>query len=190
MSHDVGFGAKDHSAAIDGALFRATRAESSVKEISLKILAAKLVSSQEVIAKALTSHIYKSCSIYRELGYPGSAKVSLSILRSLMPAFQKIGITDMSSGKLPLMLRVEDARIMRSQNDLDGAIMTCKMIANHLTISQNGSIDMEQDQILAESLLLGGLWMAQNNVDSAETILSSFFEKAAGLAMQIQERTI
>jgi hypothetical protein len=187
MSHDVGFGAKDHSAAIDGALFRATRAESSVKEISLKILAAKLVSSQEVVVKALTSHIYKSCSIYRELGYPGSAKVSLSILRSLMPAFQKLGITDLSSGKLPLILRVEDARIMRSQNDLDGAIMTCKMIANHLTISQNGSIDMEQDQILAESLLLGGLWMAQNNVDSAETILSSFFEKAAGLAMQIHK---
>jgi hypothetical protein len=188
MSHDVNFEVKDHIAAIDGALFRATRTESSVKEISLKILTTILVSSREVVAKALTSHIYKSCSIYRELGHPVAAKVSLSSLRSLMQVFQKSGVIDLSSGKMPLMLRMEDAKIMRSQNDLDGAIMTCKMIANHLTISQNGPSDMEQDQIKVDSLLLGGLWMAQNNVDSVETILSSFFEKAAGLAMQIHKK--
>ena len=141
-----------------------------MKEISLKILTTILVSSREVVVKALTSHIYKSCSIYRELGHPVAAKVSLSSLRSLMQVFQKSGVIDLSSGKMPLMLRMEDAKIMRSQNDLDGAIMTCKMIANHLTISQNGPSDMEQDQIKVDSLLLGGLWMAQNNVDDDEEV--------------------
>ncbi len=188
MNHDVSFDTKDHIESIDGAMFRSMSLESSVKEISLKILADKLLNDQEVVMKALTSHIYKSCCIYRELGHPGAAKVSLSSLRSLMKAFQKEEIADLFPDKLPLMLRMEDARCFAKDNDLDGAIMTCKMIAKHLIISQNASTNMEYDQIRAESLLLSGLWMAQNNVESVETILSSFFEKAAGLAIEIHKK--
>lgn len=117
-----------------------------------------------------------------------AAKVSLSSLRFLILAVQKTGIIDLSSAdKLPPMLRLEDARCSANDNDLDGAIMTCKMIANHLIVSQNGSTDIEYGQIRADSLLLGGMYMAQNNVDSVETVLSSFFEKAAGLTMQIHK---
>ena len=183
MSDAANLSVNDHPAAIDGAKFRATRLESSLKELSLMILATKLFSSQEIVAKALASHIYKSCNVFRELGQAHAAKVSLSRLRSssLIQAFKNPGTTDL----LPFMLRMEDARIMRSQTDLDGASMACKVVANHLTIFQYAP---EQDQIRAESLLLGGLWMAKSNVDSVETILSSYFMKASGLAMQIHER--
>ena len=187
MSHDVNFNVNDRPAAVDGAMFRATRLESSLKELSLKILATKFFSSKEIFVKALASHIYKSCSVFRELGQAHAAKVSLSSLRSLMQAFENPGITDV----LPLMLRMEDAKIMRSQTDLDGAIMACKIIANHLTIFQNDHLHTMKAlplTLLAESLLLCGLWMAQSNVDSVETILSSYFMKASGLAMQIHER--
>lgn len=188
VGHDINFDTKDHVDSIDGSIFRSLSLESSIKEISLKILANNLKADQQLVMKALTFHIYKSCSIYRELGHPGAAKVSLSSLRSLILAFQKTGIIDLSSAdKLPLMLRLEDARCSANDNDLDGAIMTCKMIANHLIVSQNGSTDIEYGQIRADSLLLGGMYMAQNNVDSVETVLSSFFEKAAGLAMQIHK---
>lgn len=191
MGHDINFDTKDHIDSIDGSIFRSLSLESSVKEISLKILANNLKADQQLVMKALTSHIYKSCSIYRELGHPGAAKVSLSSLRSLILAVQKTGIVYLSSAdKLPLMLRLEDAKCSASNNDLDGAIMTCKMIANHLIVSQNGSTDIEYRQIRADSLLLGGMYMAQNNVDSVETVLSSFFEKAAGLAMQIHKTAL
>jgi hypothetical protein len=143
MNHDVSFDTKDHIESIDGAMFRLMSLELSVKEILLKILADKLLNDQEVVMKALTSHIYKSCRIYRELGHPGAAKVSLSSLRSLMKAFQKDKITDLFSDKLPLMLCMEDTRCFAKDNDLDGAIITCKMIAKHLIISQNASTDME-----------------------------------------------
>ena len=89
MNHDVSFDAKDHIESIDGAMFWSMSLELSVKEILLKILADELLNDQEVIMKALTSHIYKSYCIYCKLGHPGAAKVSLSSLRYLMKAFQK-----------------------------------------------------------------------------------------------------
>lgn len=167
--------------------YRSIRTELSVKEISLKLLRHKFNSGDVVISKALISHIYKSCSVYRELGHPYAAKNTLSSLRSVIQALQNIGKADISSGKLPLILRLEDAKIMKSQNNLDGAIMTAKMIANYLVNAKSKSTDVVQDQICADSLLLGGLWMAENNVDSVETIYSSF-EKAARLAKQTCRR--
>lgn len=164
---------------------RSIRTELSVKELSLKILRHKLNDGEVLISKALTAHIFKSCNIYRELGHPDGAKEVLSSLRSLLQIFQKKGLVDLSTGKLPLILRLEDAKIMQSEGNLDGAIMTCKTVANYLTNARRQSIDIELDQICADSLLLGGMWMAENNVDSVEMIFSSYFEKAARLANQI-----
>lgn len=171
---------------------RSIRTELSVKELSLKILRHKLNDGEVLISKALTAHIFKSCNVYRELGHPDGAKEVLSSLRSLLQVFQKKGQVDLSTGKLPLILRLEDAKIMQSEGNLDGAIMTCKTVANYLTNARCQSIDIELDQICADSLLLGGLWMAENNVDSVEMIFSSYFEKAARLANQIckKERSI
>jgi len=181
---------KEQVTIIDGALFRSIRTAFSVKEIALKVLSNKISSGgQERIDNALTSHIYESCSVYRELGHPDAAKVSLSSLRSLMQIFQHSRRTDHSSGILPLVLRLEDAKIMKSQNDLDGAIVYCKTIVNHLADAKNELVDTERDQICAQSLLLGGQWMAQHNVDAAESILSSYFEKAAKLALQIYQKS-
>ena len=196
LNDDVNFDMQGQAVDIEGELFRSIRTGLSVEELSLKVLTNKFASTKDgggeggvSLSNALTSHIYKSCSIYRELGHPDAAKISLSSLRSLVQVLHKSGIVDHSSGKLPLMLRLEDAKIMKSQNDLDGAIMHCKMIANFLDgSSTKNSIDVERDQIRSESLLLGGMWMRQNNVDSTETILSSFFEKAAGLAVKTQKK--
>ena len=188
----VNFDVKDQVVGVDGELFRSIRTSLSVEELSFKVLTGSKISSGKEegvsLSNSLTSHIYKSCSIYRELGHPDAAKLSLSALRSLVQVFQDQGVSDHSSGKLPLMLRLEDAKIMKSQNDLDGAIMHCRMISNFLSSATSNKVDDELDQIRAESLLLGGMWMRENNVDSSEMILSSFFEKAAGLAMKIQKR--
>ena len=188
LNDDVNFDVKDQVVDIEGELFRSIRTGLSVEELSFKLLTNKFSSSHESIAMALSSHIYKSCSIYRELGHPDAAKISLSSLRSLVQVFQSAGVADHSSGKLPLMLRLEDAKIMKTQDDLDGAIMHCKMIANYLSNASDSTVDIERDQICAESLLLGGLWMRENNVDSSETILSSYLEAAAGLAMKVQKK--
>ena len=186
------FYTKDQINPVDGALFHDIRLGLSVKELSLKILASKLSSGHEQIVNAsLTSHIYNSCCIYRELGHADAAKVSLSSLRSLIQQVIQTGAPDTCSTSVPLMLRLEDAKIMKSQNDLEGAVMHCKLIASHLQHLGDGtkrSVDVERHQICAESLLLGGLWMAQHNVDATELILSSYFEKAADLSMKIHKK--
>jgi hypothetical protein len=158
---------------------RSITTEFSVREISLKLLRNRY---GEMTSKALAAHIYKSCSVYRQLGHPHTARAALLRLGSLLEDYQKIGHVDLSSGKLPLILRLEDARIMQSEGNFDGAIMTCKTVANYITNANSNTADIEVDQICADSLLLGGLLMAENNADSVEMIFSSYFEKAARLA--------
>ena len=99
LNDEVSFDTRDQVVTdIDGALFSAIRTELfSVKEIALKILTSKFSPSQDGVANALASHIYKSCSVYRELGHPDAAKVSLSSLRSLI---QKPGIANNNDGKV------------------------------------------------------------------------------------------
>jgi len=88
-----------------------------------------------------------------------------------------------------LILHLEDAKIMTCQNNFDTAITHCKMIVNHLKNYVTGAIDQDNRQLLAKSLLLGGIWMTHQNVDSAKVILSSFFQKAAELALDIHNKT-
>jgi ataxia telangiectasia mutated family protein len=178
----------DAARQIKGQSIHLIHTELSVKEISLKLLNHKLSPEEGMISKALTSHIYKSCSVYRELGQPDMARAALSSLRSLLQVFQSTGLTDLSSGKLPLILRLEDARIMQSEGNLDDAVMTCKTVANYLTNASGNSTDIDLDMICADSLLLGGLWMAESNVDSVEMIFSSYFEKAAQLANEVRKK--
>jgi BMFP domain-containing protein YqiC len=186
MSNEIHFDTKEQVTHIDGALFSSIRTAFSVKEIALKVLTNKFSSDQQgtTTVNALASHIYNSCSVYQELGHPDAAKVSQSNLRQV---FKKSKLSDHSSGNLPLMLHLEDTNNMKSQSNLNGAITYCKLIATHLNSARNDSVDIERDQICAEALLLGGLWMAQHNVDAAESILS-YFEKASELAMQIHEK--
>ncbi len=163
---------------------RSIYTELTVKEISLKLLRNKKYGDY-MISKALAAHVYKSCSVYRELGHPDAARAALLRLGSLLEVYQKVGLVDLASGKLPLLLRLEDARIMQSEGNFDSAVMTCKTVANYITNASSNSTDIELDQICADSLLLGGLWMAENNVDSVEMIFSSYFEKSARLANKV-----
>ena len=177
----------EQMAKIDGGLFRSLATQLSVKEICLKLLMKKS-SDHENIIHALTSHVYKSCRIFRELGRTDASRVCLTRLRSLMQSFQQSGIAFQSPKTLALLLHLEDAKIMKCQSDFDTAITHCKMIASHLSSDIAGSVDIDNRQLLSESLLLGGLWMTHQNVDAATTILSSYFQKAAELSLEIHAK--
>jgi ataxia telangiectasia mutated family protein len=93
------------------------------------------------------------------------------------------------SPSVPLILRLEDAKLLKCQNDLDTAVMHCKIISSHLSRDEDVSTknSIERDSLLADSLLLGSLWMAEQNVDAATNILSSF-QKASDLTMKVHKK--
>ena len=182
------FDMRDHHVTdkVDNVLARRVFTEFSVQETQLKLLMPKFESDETDIAEALTSHVFKSSHIYRDLGRTDAANLTLSRLRSLVQIFQQKGMT--YSPNLPLILRLEDAKLMKCQNDLDTAVMNCKIISSHLDSIEADATNIELDSLHADSLLLGSLWMAEQNVDAATNILSSF-QKAADLSMKVYKKT-
>eukprot|EP00985_Skeletonema_marinoi_P024893 scaffold17759_cov153-Skeletonema_marinoi.AAC.1 len=176
---------KDHVTDVDNILARRVFTEFSVQETQLKLLIPKFESDGKDIAEALTSHVFKSSHIYRDLGRTDAANLSLSRLRSLVQVFQQRGMT--YPPNLPLVLHLEDAKLMKCQNDLDTAVMRCKIISSHLDSIEDDGTNIELNSLHADSLLLGSLWMAEQNVDAATTILSSF-QKAADLSMKVYKK--
>ena len=184
-SDNYSFDMKDHVTDVDNILARRVFTEFSVQETQLKLLIPKFESDGKDIAEALTSHVFKSSHIYRDLGRTDAANLSLSRLRSLVQVFQQRGMT--YPPNLPLVLHLEDAKLMKCQNDLDTAVMRCKIISSHLDSIEDDGTNIELNSLHADSLLLGSLWMAEQNVDAATTILSSF-QKAADLSMKVYKK--
>lgn len=185
-SDNYSFDMKDHVTDVDNILARRVFTEFSVQETQLKLLISKLQSDENDIVEALTSHVFKSSHIYRELGRTDAANLSLSRLRSLVQVFKQRGMTYPTN--LPLVLHLEDAKLMKCQNDLDTAVMRCKIISSHLDSIEDDGTNLELRSLHADSLLLGSLWMAEQNVDAATTILSSF-QKAADLSMNVYRKS-
>jgi hypothetical protein len=181
-SDNYSFDMKDHVTGVDNILARRVFTEFSVRETQLKLLIPKFESDTKVIAEALTSLVFKSSHIYRDLGRTDAANLALSRLRSLVQVFQQRGMT--YSPNLPLILRLEDAKLMKCQNDLDTAVMHCKIICSHLDSIEDDATNIELDSLHADSLLLGSLWMAEQNVDAATNILSSL-QKAVNLSTKV-----
>lgn len=185
-SDNYSFDMKNHVTDVDNILARRVFTEFSVQETQLKLLISKFQSDEKDIVEALTSHVFKSSHIYRELGRTDAANLSLNRLRSLVQVFQQRGMT--YPVNLPLFLHLEDAKLMKCQNDLDTAVMRCKIISSHLDSIEDDGTNLEFGSLHADSLLLGSLWMAEQNVDAATTILSSF-QKAADLSMTVYKKS-
>lgn len=183
-SDNYSFDMKDHVTDVDNILARRVFTEFSVQETQLKLLISKFESHEKDIVEALTSHVFKSSHIYRELGRTDAAILSLNRLRSLVQVFQQRGMV--YSPNLPLVLHLEDAKLMKCQNDLDTAVMRCKIISSHLDSVDDDGTSLELGSLHADALLLGSLWMAEQNVDAATTILSSF-QKAASLSTKVHK---
>eukprot|EP00804_Cyclotella_cryptica_P000562 CCRYP_009970-RE/>CCRYP_009970-RE protein AED:0.07 eAED:0.07 QI:22/1/1/1/1/0.88/9/1092/3640 len=177
----------EQRATASSATFRLLRLDFSVKEVLLKILLKMFPQDRETISQAITTHVYTSCRIYRDLGRPDAAK-QMSRLRSLLEVFQNSGMSMQSSstGVLPLLLRLEDAKIMSRQCEFDEAIIHCKTIVNYL--SSAGSLDTDFTSLLARTLLLGGCLMAHEHVD-AVAVIESFFDRAAKLSHQAHRKS-
>jgi ataxia telangiectasia mutated family protein len=184
-SDQYSFNMESNGNEVDTNLARRVSTEFSVQETLLKLLISKCEPEQGDIVEALTSHVFKSCHIYRDLGRADSASLSLTRLRSLVQIFQQRGTT--YSPNLPMILRLEDAKLWKCQNDLDTAVMHCKIISSHLSSPEDVETNVERDSLLADSLLLGSLWMAEQNVDTAPSILSSF-QKASHLSMKVHKK--
>ena len=182
---DYVFDMKDHVSGVDNILARRVFTEFSVQETQLKLLIPKFESNEKEIAEALTSHVFKSSHIYRNIGRADAANHSLNRLRSLVQIFEQRGIA--YPPNLPLFLHLEDAKLMKSQSDLNTAVMRCRIISSHIDSIKEDKANIELDSLHADSLLLGSLWMAEQNVDAATTILSSF-QKAADLSMQVYRK--
>lgn len=184
-SDQYSFDMESNGNEVDTNLTRRVSTEFSVQETLLKLLISKCEPEQGDIVEALTSHVFKSCHIYRDLGRADSASLSLTRLRSLVQIFQERGTT--YSPNLPMILRLEDAKLLKCQNDLDKAVMHCKIISSHLSSPEDVETNIERDSLLADSLLLGSLWMAEQNVDTAASILSSF-QKASHLSIKVHKK--
>jgi len=164
-SDNYSFDMTDHVTDFENSLARRFFTEFSVQETQLKLLIPKFEADARDIAEALTSHVFKSSHIYRDLGRTDAANLTLSRLRSLVQVFQQRGMT--YSPYLPLILRLEDAKLMKCQNDIDNAVMHCKIISSHLDSIEDDAAKIELDSLHVDSLLLGSLWMAEQNVDAA-----------------------
>lgn len=184
-SDNYSFDMKDHVTDVDNILARRVFTEFSVQETQLKLLISKFESDEKDIVEALTSHVFKSSHIYRELGRTDAAILSLNRLRSLVQVFQQRGVV--YSPNLSLALHLEDAKLTKCQNDLDTAVMRCKIISSHLDSIENDGTSLKLGSLHADALLLGSLWMAEQNVDAATTILSSF-QKAADLSTKVHKK--
>jgi len=190
LDNDVNYDMSGQDCTIDGSLFRAIHSDFAVKEISLKLLSGK--TSHCGVSDAITAHIFQSCRVYRELGRPDVAKTSLSNLRSVLRIFHKQDHAQermqISSTTVPAILRLEDAKIKRCERDFDQAIIHCKMISSFLASGRDGTSDPERDHLCAEALLLGGLWMTQQNVEGATTVLP-YYERASEMSMKIYRKS-
>lgn len=167
------------AAASDGDFFRLLRLENSMKEVLVSVLVKQFPGNRECISEALAAHIKTSCRMYRDIGRFDAAKQSLFRLRKVLQVFE------VPQPVIPLSLRLEDAKVMACQNDVESAITHCKTIVNHLSNIQVEDTDCSH--LLARSLLLGGCFMAHEHVDSVE-VMESFFERAATLSHRMQEQ--
>lgn len=187
-SDDTSIDILEQSMIVNGATLRLLRLDFSVKEVLLEILLRMFPQDRETISEAIIIHVYKSCRIYRDIGRPDAAKKMLSRLRTLLEVFQKLGMTTQSSntGVLPLMLRLEDAKVMSCQTEFNEAIIHCKTIVNYLSAA--GSLDTDFTNVLARTLLLGGCLMAHEHVDAVD-VMESFFERAAKISHQAHRKS-
>jgi ataxia telangiectasia mutated family protein len=173
---------REQPIAVDSARFRSLRIDLSTKEVLLKILLRRFPQDRDMISQAIASHIYSSCRIYRDIGRPDVARQTLSRMRNLLQVVQSQEMPNQSS--IPLMLRLEDAKVMARQLDFDNAITHCKTIVNHLSNAKN--LDADFNNVLVRALLLGGCLMAHEHVDAIGT-MESFFDRAAKLSHRAHE---
>jgi hypothetical protein len=169
----------DQAAASDGDFFRLLRLENSVKEVLIAVLLKQFPDNKESISEAMTAHIHTSCRMYRDIGRFDAAKQGLSRLRKVLQVF------DVPQSVIPLALRLEDAKVMACQSDVESAITHCKTIVNH--VSNINTEDTDYSHLLARSLLLGGCLMVHEHVD-AVGVMESFFERAATLSHRLQKQ--
>lgn len=179
LGHDeLSLETSEHTPTCGVNFFRLNRLESSVKEVLLSLFYKNFPQNRESTVGALSAHIFRSSRMYRDVGRLDAAKQGICRLRDVLQLF------DEPPSVIPLALRLEDAKIMAFQNDFGNAITHCKTIVNHL--SDNKSDNTSSNDLLAQSLLLGGCFMAHEHVDAVET-MEQFFERAAKLSHQAHQ---
>lgn len=150
----------------------------SCREIAHKLLIRGCKDSAS--DSSLISHLWGFCRASRHQGRPDIAESVLLRLSRLLRG-------EYSSSISTIELMVEEAKIMKSRNDLNNAIRAAKIAVNHIKREAGNKVD-NSTMLLSKALLTCGKWMTEAKVESAHVIKENFLRPAALTAKKFHEK--